>query len=337
MAATLLELVNRTRALLREEPISAIAANDIQTAALVEIVNGAKRRILDDHPWSFLVREDGTVSFPASVTGSVVFYSGGISFDVELDAAAGLVDALALGGNAWRLQVGAAASARPLLTYRILFAASTGGLRDVFTLQNYDGNAGTFPTAGWTGFTQEAALPETVSRVLSVRDENRPLQLSFAEQHLDIDAAMPNPLENTGGDIDRVVVGGTITNTAIALPATGMRIAVYPTSSVFRRIYFRYSYRFRDFSLAADTLLGVPNEISELIVRRAFIDCLMSNVQMDAQRGATMYLHLERDLQLALAVDVRDPLRRLIPTPFGERGLRLHPNWRWASRQVPAP
>jgi len=104
-----------------------------------------------------------------------------------------------------------------------------------------------------------------------------------------------------------------------------------------RRVHYRYTYRFADLAAAGNSLIGVPDEVSELIVRRAFIDCLMSNVQMDPQRGVPMYLHLERDLQLALARDMRDPLRRLVPSAFGSRRSQIHPNARWASRQVPSP
>lgn len=355
MAATLLQIVNKVRALLREEPLASIAANDIQTAALVEIVNGAMRRILDDHDWSFLVREDGILAFPEAITGVNVTVTAmaptpipnpDVTVEAAIDTDYGLL--LRADTHCYRFQVrGAAANPdHGNESHRVL---SYGA--NVLTLDQYRGLVGSFiGTADWLLYTHEAALPDTVSRVLSVRDEEQRDYLIFQHQMLDIDRMFPSPIEATGNPYF-AVFGGTIRNTGTSGVETagthGVRLAIYPpytesfaiatlTRVRYRRIYYRYSYRFANLSAATDSLRGVPDEISELIVRRAFIDCLMSNVQMDPQRGVPMYLHLERDLQLAQARDIRDPLRRMVPRPFGH-GLQRNTRRRWASQQVPNP
>ncbi len=341
MAATFLQLHNRLRAYLREEQISALAATDLLSISLSSILNGAMRQVLDAHSWSFLLREDGVADFDRPYSGTSCWTTAA-STTVEIETNAGVVASVNADNAAWRFAL-TSDTAEPNLTYKIVSATGTASdpARDALVLAvAHDQTLTQAGSATWLVFAHELALPDTVSRVHSVWDESGELTLVFDHQSLGIDPSLPRRLDMRGNP-DTAVVGGIVTNSGTS-PSTGLRLAIYPipegTAGARYLLYYRYAYRFADLSLITDTLTGVPDEIADLIVRRAFIDCLMGNVQNDPQRGNSLRQHLEVDLQQALARDVRDPLRRMVPQPFGSgrRGSR-HLNQRWANRQVPTP
>jgi hypothetical protein len=219
--------------------------------------------------------------------------------------------------------------------YRVLTAAAAGGTNTLTLSQSV-------PVAVTSGtiklFANEARLASTVGKVLSARHEETPIRLAEVERHIAFDSLVPRDFDSFQANPDLVYVGSTVTDTAASGTGTqGMGMMIWPPQSARVVIHYSYQYAHAALSAATDTFAGVPNHVSDLIVDRAFLSCLTSNIQNDPERAIQVRRDFLVDLERAKSHKRRQPNRRRVLVPFGERGRRLHPNIRWTTREISAP
>lgn len=339
--STLLTMVNDLRILLREEQITAISATDDLTQALIPLINKASKSVLESRTWNFDKRTDGVAVFLHRQTGTELF-TYVASTAVRVEKAALTVGWLSDRITYFRVTNDADG---PDLTYQVVSAETITiwPATDVYELTLnfiYSGEALIHVTdATWELFSPDMVLPTTVRKVLSVRDEEQPLQLVFSERDLMWDREEPRILDSDG--LPQVVmVGGTGTNTYNAdtetAGDTGMVMSIRPPPETQTPIYYSYVYSHPAMTVATDTLSGVPDRIVSLIVDKAFYYCLTGNIEADPVRAPQVMKQYRIDLELAGREDRVTPNRRRILRPVGSY-LGRHPNSRWAGREVPSP
>jgi len=339
MASTLLTMVNDLRVLLREEQISAISATDQLTQALIRLINKSTKEVLGYKTWSFDKRTDGSATFLGPVEGTELTTHAAGSDNVVIDAAAG-ANAI-LTGRITRFRV-SNDTLHPDLTYRVIYVDPLKyvGRLTLYTDPYWIGETSIAVTdATWQLFCVDYVLPSTVKKVLSVRDEEQPIQVEFSEKEIFWDRIEPRVTDSTGQPYT-VIIGGTGTNTYNNLLETGgdsgMVMSIRPAPDTDYILYYDYVYAHPDMSAATDTLLGVPERIIQLIVDRSFYHCLNSDIEADPVRAAASAKQYRIDLELASREDRVSPNRRRVMRPVGAHVDR-HPNYRWQTREVPSP
>ena len=332
--ATLLTMLNDLRALLSEEPIATISATDGLTQALILLVNKASKSVLESRTWSFDKRTDGEAAIDGPVAGSTVNHIAGPGFIVEYSAAAFAM--LTPNTMAVRFNMDDD-TVRPKLSYAVVNAARFGPLLSIVLSSDWLGEQGVSDTGrSWTLYTTDYILPSTVRKVLSVRDEEQPIQLYFTEDEIFTDRYSPRPLDDTG-EGKCVIVGGTETASfATGSASTGMRLRMLPVPVSDTMLYYTYVYRHPAMTAATDTLVAVPGNVIRLIVDKALYYCLSSNVEADMVRARRVESKYRVDFAVAATADRTAPNRRRVMDPGGAIYAR-HPNSRWDSREVPSP
>ncbi len=189
-------------------------------------------------------------------------------------------------------------------------------------------------------FANQRRLPSTVAQVLSVRHEEQPLRLEFVDRHYDFDRWIPRSFDVFHDRPQEVYVGGTVSDTATSTTASvnrGMGMMIWPPNTSDISLDFSYAYRYADLSDATDEWPGVTEEVADLVVDRAFLYCLTSNIQNDPQRAREVRVDLRIDLATAKSNDRSDPNRRRVAHGFGSSSATSHANTRWNTAQIPSP
>ena len=335
--ATLLTMVNDLRIMLREEQVTIISATDDRTQALIPLINRATKSVLESRTWSFDKRHDGVATYRGLVTGTDVacILENPVYIEYSLTA----LSFFSSNTLAVRFRV-TDDTVKPGLSYRVNSAIVVGVTFGLAVTPVWSGETPiNSSTSSWELYATDVMLPSTVRRVLSVRDEEQPVQLYFSEDEIFKDRQVPRLSDETG-DAKAVVVGGTMTTTTQtgvhAAPEKGMRMRVYPVPESDTFLYYSYVYSHPEMTAAADTLVGVPDRIISLIVDKAFYYCLASNIEADPVRAPQVMKQYRIDLELAGREDRVTPNRRGIMRPVGAHPGR-HPNSRWNDREVPSP
>ena len=316
---TLLSMVNDLRSLLREETLSSTASTEPGIVTQKALVNRAARKVLGRHSWSFLQRNDGYLFFPARVTDT-----GGYAFGAG--ASSGIIGPNSTeaktfsDGNLVAKIILSDSTEFPETSYVVREFSTSGFSVNADLAAAYQGTA--VYTGGGTLYSNEAAFPATVARVLSIRnEEGRAITFETIDDFDDYDDLFPRDAERFGDEPEFVAVGGyvqttsrTLTPAVVSRKALGIRIYPPPDQGV----TLRYSYVLRPPTLTDDAdSLDVPAEMEDHIVNVAFEEALGSNVEDDEGRFRRWQARNELEFMDLKSSDRRDAGRRHIAKPFG--------------------
>ena len=297
------------------------------------LINRAARRVLDRRAWSFLHRDDGFLFLPGSLSTTATLTNGLVGGVLSSSLAA--ARPFSAGSTAANLLL--TDSSFPQTSFRVTDIGEAISVPRVTLKPGWGGSTGVFTA---TLYANSAALPSTVARVLSIRnEENWPIRFETVDTFDDFERLVPEDGERFGDTPELVAVGGQVVSTSRSSSSsnvsaqTGIGVRVYPSPS--ENIYLRYSYVRRVTELAEDTdeLQGVPAEVQDHIVNVAFEIALMSNIEDDPRRGERVRVQNEHDYRNLVSADKRDVGRRRIPRPFSGR-VHLSPVER---RTLPEP
>lgn len=338
---TLLSSVASIYQKLRDLPPASISTG-LSDQTIVGFLNEAAGDVLNCYAWSFLKRYDGQVFFPGPFTTTA---GGAITdgfFGGNLNVA---------GVNAWDStavqEYTATLAVESRLVARIVFSGETSSYRisQLFTSANFPVSllnafrGTTYTNQGWTIFTYEHVLPDTVRQVLSVYDQDRELKLCLEDRDLDLIARQPRDSAQFG-DPDSVFVGGTAVSTTNDLGSastTGLGFMVYPPPDSDKTLKYSYIYRYPALSADSDSWAGVPSEVVSLIEWFAYEKALDSNVEDDPDRAAKIRAKNEAVLDRLKSADSRMVYRRHVPREIGRRRDTRNPRARWSSQVIPPP
>ncbi len=176
----------------------------------------------------------------------------------------------------------------------------------------WPGDGTTPPNLAWTSYVYEYVLPNTVLRVLEVRDQEQPIPLYFEDELLTFDRFVPRPHDQFSDQPQLVMVGTEIEstfNTDVTTAERGMALKIYPTPENARFLNYSYIEQYADLTAAASTLTGVPAGIEDLIVELAYARALMS-IGNDFRRGSLVESRVRAGLDKRHANMAGDPFRR---------------------------
>ena len=282
-----------------------------ETLLGLDLVNHAIRDLLAarDYPWN--VRSDGTLVIRAEVTGTAGATISAESSVLTITGATG-VSTDYTGGT----------SAGELVT-RVLFTGATSFNSTAIRVSDLSITAGTmtanlatpFPVAVSNGaykfFFSEYLLPDSVGKILSVRDENQPLRMLEVFPHHTWDEVNPRPHDYESADIMAVGVGGVATSTAVtgALPNQRLRLMVWPVPTSRRLLY--YSYKERVTQLVATTdVLTAPSEFVDDVIDRAEALSNMTQRFNDPNLAQIQFSNSARTAERKYENATLDPARR---------------------------
>lgn len=335
---TLLQMVNSVSQKLRGgDEITTLVDGGLQIDTWISLINEAARDVLDGYNWSFNIRDDGVAQFMEPATGTMfsyedigvtTYYFRNITHSVEPLQ-------LANGNNIVRFLVTdddiVSNTSFPLSW---LFLRSIAGQYECHMNEDWLGETYVWPNvyANWKLFSFEHILPETVGRVISVRNEETPLRLFFEDRNVVFDKWAPRPHDTECHIPTIVVVGGigdiTTCTSGILIPPgggepytyttperTGTRMAIWPMPT--EPIMLKYTYTYCHPAISADTdvFAGVPENVVHLIEWRAMRLALIST-ERDADQAAIAARVEAEMLAAAINSDKRAPKRRCIPGTF---------------------
>ena len=348
LALTLLNLVNLTLDLLRNDRVVSLSSTSELTDVVIGVLNDAKDDVLGNYDWDFLERHNGQAFFPAPVEYTTDGASG-ISL-AERAVAATISGSQFTASNEADFSSNSLAvrvlipgdTSFPDTSHRLVYL-DTIGTNTLLGFENtYRGAA--VSLGSFTIWSNEHILPATVREVLSVRDEEGEFRLDFADRTLDLEARIPRGTERFEEDPPLCNVGGigfeTHNDSVTGFDATrttGTVLSIWDPPNEAKSLKYSYVYKHPDLAAETDTLQGVPDSIARIIVRFAYQKLLSSNVEA-ADPGFTRQVFAENTIMLTNARRRHRPMpaRRAVPTPFGSsRGIRVNP--RWDSQTVDAP
>ena len=314
--ATLLTMVNDLRVLLREEKTTAISATDEYTQILVKVINRAAQSVLESRVWSFDKRFDGQAAFPGVITASDVIYSSAAPGYMTVDTPEATSTELFV-PNALSVRFEITNDIeRPGLSYFVVSSIWIAGSVLMTFSPDWEGEDLMTRTDALARFyVSDRVLPDTVRKVLSVRDEEQPYHLRFTEDEIFTDRANPKASDEQG-DVRSVVVGGTTTASfdrdTDTAGTVGMRMRVLPVPIEDTMLFYTYVYRHPGMTAATDELADVPDYIIGLIVDHAWLDCLSGNIESDPERAKAVGDQLRFDMMIAERDDRTAPNRRRV-------------------------
>jgi hypothetical protein len=311
-----LTLVNRVGRLFREE--DAAALTETFASQILDLVNEAKREILESMSWQFDQRHDGVVTTAAPITGTATSVSG---------------TAVVLSGITTSQIVPSASTAsvaRIVFTadtafgdtaFRIVSSADSGGVANLVLATSFPGTVSA-STAVSIVF-DEQVLPSTVRAVLSVKHQEGDIELRHLTRNL-LDSVRQRPHESTSNAPTVATVGGTGESTYNSSSASngtrGTLFTVNPVSS--EKLTFDYSYYYRHPDLSASQdLVNVDPAVEDLIVRLAYARGMQSGIGNEPEVGVALETEIlgnsrrpgrARELNAGLR---RDALDRIVITP----------------------
>lgn len=309
--ATALALVNRVGILMREEP--AVALTETFASQVLDVVNEAKRAMMESMNWNFDIRVDGVVTTAAPIDGTATTVSG-TSVVLSGITTSQIVPSASTASVA-RI-VFTADPAFGDTAFRIASSVDALGVANLTLATSFPGTVSA-STAVRIVF-DEQVLPSTVRGVTSVRHQEGDIQLVHLTRNL-LDTVRVRPHEATSSVPSVVTVGGTGESTYNSGSASngtrGTLFTVDPISD--SRLTFDYSYYYRhpDLSSSQD-LVNVDTAVEDLIVRLAYARSMQSGIGNEPESGRALERDVwerAKDLNFGLR---RDPLDRIIISPM---------------------
>ena len=315
-ATTALTLVNR---LLRRHGFDDISILTEPEGLLgLDLVNQAIRDLLSmrDYPWN--VRSDGALNLKPTITGtgSVLTVSGDASASMTVtgtitDFTGNFVTRLLITSSTTHSDV-------PLVVTSAALLGTTLAVNLNAAWPGAGGGGGDYKF-----FFAEYLLPDTVSKVLSVRHPEFPIQLLEVSPHSSFDEWIPRMHETEDANPMLVAVGGTAVGT-VQFGGTAnrrLRLMVWPVPTAAVQIQYTYKERFSDLVDTTDTLYA-PAEFADDVIDRAealsnmtqrFNDPDLSQIQMRSSLATAERKYVAATL---------DPSRRSPLQPHDRGGRR---------------
>lgn len=318
---TALSMMNRLRRLHRFEDVTAFG--DELSKVLLDLLNEAKRDVLDGYRHSFDERSDLTFKTFPSVSGTTAamtanttnvflfsytgewigkaspsperFYDATVYLNIPSDAS--------YGNTAFRVTDGWMASATDL---RI-------NLERPWTGANGS-------NLGYRLFAFEYALPDTVRSVVSVRDQDGDLRLHHAMSVWQMEGLVPNLLAGIGSAPSCAIVTGyraptslttDASNTGVSSSNADYSLALYPIPDDGRAINVTYMYRHPELVDESSVLEGVPLHMVDTIVMVAHAKAKQT-IEKDYAAGAAMLDRIASGFARKAAAEKPDPFRRRV-------------------------
>ena len=343
MAYTFLDLVNKLRRRMRDEPLAAFAGTDDELENR-DLLNDAASEVLDTYDWDFMNRDDGQAYFPGLHTGTTLTVTAGSSAG-QTNADAEIANSGKWASPRRSRIVHTDSSTLPNVSYK-LDDVTNEATRDFVLDGTYRGGGAT-GTGAFTLYCHEQVLPSSVKQVLSVVDEDRPLHLEHVDKHTSFDRVVPRALDSQADGPSVVYVGSGIESTSYNVSTggagavagqQGMGRMVWPIPEQDVLLDYSYVAQHVEMTAAADVLTYVPDAVAEAIVWVAFDSALVSNIESDGRRAVQVAGKTRQRLERLQREYSRQPLRRRVMEPFRRGGrIGLHPNHRWANKTIPAP
>lgn len=264
-AVTALQLVNRLLVRLKyDEAVNFDAEN--ATLAL-ELVNTAMDDLLAsrDYPWN--VRSDGVLNLKPTISGTNTASMADANTFLITSFSGSLDDVT--GNFVTRLLITDDTSFAGVGVY-VQNAALLGTTLSLNLTANYPNPS--VVNGDWKLFFAEYLLPDTVGKVLSVRNQGEPVRLVEVEPHAGFDEWMPRPQDTEDGSPQVVGVGGTAVGTyQFNIDEDGnhrLRLMVWPIPTAVVQLHYSYKERFDPLSEVTDTR-HAPTEFFDDVVNRA--------------------------------------------------------------------
>jgi len=323
-------MVNRVLGLLRQPRVTSLVSPSTVTTETMDLVNRSARTVLEQRNWSFLGRDMGLRIF-STRTG----IGTGVSATTSLVIPPGAISIGDLTNGVTRFHV--VVTSDPLVPH-LLIPISTA-LVFVGNVLNFEAAVPDITANGacsWALHGNVGVFAPTVGRILHVYDEERPLRLAFGDRY-DLHRFEADWARSTG-DPEVIFVGGSAAPTGLfpAVGTVGSQFLVWPPPSQNRVLWIDYLFRHASLANDSDTLTGVPEHVSDLMVLLAAVEGLYGTIANDPARGVRLEAMYERGLARAMHSDDPQVFKRRIPRPFGS-GRRGDPWADWESRQVPVP
>jgi hypothetical protein len=312
-ATTALTLVNRLLARLKYDPVSTFTPEHAVLA--LELVNTATRTLLAerDYPWN--IRSDGMLSLiaPIEATSGWNFTSASTAL---IGSWTGTANDYTGGTNAGTVVTRVLLTSGPAThtdTAMIVQSVSDVGSLLVTLSADHPGFTTTSTDYAYKFFFSEYLLPNTVAKVLSVRNQNYPLRLFEVEPHSSWDEWIPRPHDTEDDDPIIVGVGGSSVSTYNAgltsTPNQRLRLMVWPVPSAVNLL--NYSYKERHTQLVdVDDVFHSPIEFTDDIIDLAEAKAYGGAWQNDPQLAALLTANANAMTRRKYANSRLDPGRR---------------------------
>ena len=326
---TALSLVNW---LLRQHRLDEVSSfGSVVVSSLLDLINEAKRDVLESYAWKFDERSDVILrTLPSATTTTGTVINGSTTFSIPSftgnwigksspERVDGVVAYVAVTDDA---TYGSTA-------FRVV-SASVSGTTLSGTLETaWPGTTATGGTGSLTFYGLEYALPATVRGIISVRDQERTLQLYQAMGQQEFERIIPRPMDHIGGDPAVAVVSGIrafthltgdATNTGAFSSTADFSLAVYPIPGDFRILNVTYLYRHPELEATTDALSGVPMTVVDKIRWNAYYRSLISGFGNEPEVGMRGLQRLREETARIYSAAAADPFRRRPVRSLDDKG-----------------
>lgn len=339
MASTYLDLINKTLAKLREESVTTLPTFGDRTsnpriAAVMDLVNEAMQEVLYDYTWKFTWKLGNQIWFYAPKEDTAATIANGLTL-VTLGSGLSADDTNDITGEGRKSHLLVTNDANFSNTASRITTSSTAGPH--LTLQEVWRGAGQSATATTKVFCNTISLGANTKSVIEVRDQERPLSLSFVDSPAPYNFSIPRPHDSFGPPTH-----ATIASTGTLGFSSAWELSVWPIPDQ-DTILTLYTEPYSvvepagqlEMQAATDTLAGVSERVLNLIVQRAYIYALQSDIQNDPQRAQQLLLDWLRQIRMAVKQTKPMPFLHQTNEPFGRRGSGGGDPWQnWKTRNV---
>ncbi|TDI71846.1 MAG: hypothetical protein E2O85_01535 [Bacteroidetes bacterium] len=290
---------------------------ETEDLATLNAVNSAIEEILTEKKWEFDIRTDGQIALRGKLEDLQFTVNIADTSSVALLRSSGLVDADVFGDYVVRLlSSGLTDYANTALRVNSSTIAQT--TFSFLTLETVFPDVVSEPC---DLHYSEYILPDTVAEVIRATYQEYPLTLNQVDPKVSYSEIFPRP-HNEFGPPEVIAVGGFDIPTydvQSAVPAPGLRMAVWPVPDEDYIVNYSYYYRHAELGATTDVLKGVPQNIVSRIVDMATAD---------------MKVFYEKDYEaLAIRSSVRRSADEIYKSHGGSRSARKRiGNWDSSSR-----
>lgn len=315
MSLTALQLVNR---ILRLERLGDVTSfTDDRSLVTLDLLNEAKREVLEEHVFDFDRRGDGVLTTspvytPLPAVGAFGFTKGskdvtfvGLFSPLEEPVIELIKSRIAYIVNSSDDDYGNTA-------FRIdTIGAFIGPGLGTQIVLNTEWPGETVNSTSWRIFVPEFILPDTVRKITSVKHEEQDLRLSQITHGTSFQQVVPRLSENFSQP-GIAAVGGYGTSTydhALGAPDPGLRMLIWPIEEEPMVLHYQYVYRHPDLADPTDELVGVPLHIVDNIIDLAFSKSV-STIGKDIESGRALRQDANSSRRRKQNADNPSPLRR---------------------------
>jgi len=304
MAQTALTIVNRVLRRHRQEDVSALT--EPLPKVVLDAVNESAREIVAERNWPWNVRSDGVLVTKPPITGTDASIFNGASAFATLAYAGDIEDVT--GEFVARVSFPEDATYGDT-SFRVVSAVKTTGLVATIDAQ-WPGTTVVTTTADYSIFIAEYLLPDTVSKVVSMRHEQTPLRVQEVAPWTSFDELVPRPQDTTDDMPSFVAIGGSAVGTYNSTAGDPkLRAMLWPVPSEALVIHYSYHYRPPAMTVVTDSL-PFPDEIVDVVVDLAFAKTQMNMIGNNEKMGLTNMRIAQQMAAAKYANNVSDPSRR---------------------------